>query len=148
MKRKIKSLASKFRKYLTTLPELEEFDDDLCCACAIASEALTRYLKLQEYHAKFVEGMYKLDLMYNDSEFELEHDTNHCWVEVEDKYIVDITASQFNEKIPKVYVTSIGNIDYHPIRRGRKALEYTKKYWPNEQKPLGRLIRVHGNLLT
>jgi len=134
----LRALAKRFRAWFLTVPEIEEgFEEDLCCACAIASEALARFLQREGFDAKFVEGAFDPDF---------EEEANHCWVEVADKWIVDITAKQFDSKLPGVYIVPIDDEDYEVHRTGQYALRTVRKRWPREQTPLGRKLPIPKRL--
>lgn len=136
----LRALARRFRSWFVTLPETSSFDQDLCCACAVASEALARFLRREGFDARFVEGQYV--------PWDLDGDTNHCWVEV-GKWIVDITATQFatgRYRLPEVYIVPVGHKDFRSKRRGQYALRIVRKIWPRDQRPLGRHLRIPATL--
>lgn len=70
--------------------------NDLRCMCAVASSFLCQVLKLYGYKSTFHVGHYDTKSHKNSC-------INHCWVEV-DGFIVDITVSQFNHKLPNIYI--------------------------------------------
>ena len=134
----LRALAKRFRAWLLSLPEMRGFGEDLCCACAISSEALTRFFRREGFDAKFVEGQFEPECW--------EDHTNHCWVEVADKWIVDITATQFDDGFPGAHIVPLDDEDYIAFRRGPYALRHVRKEWPREQKPLGRKLPIPQDL--
>lgn len=108
----------------------------------MASEALARFLRREGFDAQFVEGQYVpyADCTWSEDFYGAQ--TNHCWVEVGRKWIVDITAAQYGGGIPEVYIVPVGHEDFHGFRRGQYALRHVRKDWPTDQQPLGRKLRI------
>lgn len=134
----LRALTKRFRAWLATRPGLRAYKHDPCGACAIFSEALTRFLRREGFDAEFVEGWFE--------PFVFETCPDHCWVEVAGKWIIDITASQFNENLPEVHIVPIDDDDYRAKRHGPYALRCVRRDWPKEQKPLGRVRRLPKEL--
>jgi hypothetical protein len=132
-KKKITILTREFIEY-EIAPD--NFRDDLCCACAIASWTLWKAFKKKGYKAILVEGTFG--------------DYCHFWVEL-DNMIYDITYSQFDEQTP------INIIDadkaklkgYSILHSGKKAVHSLNTDWPGEQHPSSHRseIRVFLNTL-
>gem|GEM_PF-2846677 len=138
----LRALAKRFRAWLVTLPQIASFDEDLCGACAIASDGLARFLRKEGFDAWFVEGQYVPCANSTRSEDFYGAETNHCWVEVGRKWIVDITARQYSGRFPEVYIVPTEHEDYHRFRRGPYALRCVRREWPKDHHPLGRKLRI------
>lgn len=85
--------------------------------CQSISKELTNYLKKLNYNVKRVGGYYyppekwfkKYNEPYEDGKWK------HWWVEVNNKYIVDITADQFHpnkEEDYRIVITNKNNSNY------------------------------------
>lgn len=59
--------------------------------------------------------------------------SSHCWVEV-GRYIIDVTATQFSDHLPAVYVTSKRSQVYKCEKRGTAAYAETKDW--DHQSPI------------
>jgi glycerophosphoryl diester phosphodiesterase len=103
----------------------EKLDDvqvsDLMGMCAIASSALEEAFNKHGFLAEIKHGTFE--------------GNEHCWVECEDE-IWDITATQFNDCFPKVYVTSLPDIRYEITEDNNDF-----KWWPKGQQPLKSRIK-------
>jgi len=85
-----------------------------CYAC---SNVLTNLLKRHGYKAQLVVGL------YND-------DFDHCWVELANKQIIDVTATQFGVKYEVYTPWLTGQISsYEALHKGPAALRYVKREW-------------------
>jgi hypothetical protein len=71
-----------------------EYDNSLRGMCAIASCVLKKELIKKGFNAEVYLG--EFDNNYWQS--------NHCWVVVDNKWIVDVTATQFGRRMPKVLI--------------------------------------------
>jgi|APSaa5957512535_1039671.scaffolds.fasta_scaffold15822_8 hypothetical protein len=117
-----KEIAILTREFIVNEIAPDNFRDDLCCACAIASWTLWKAFKKKGYKAILVEGNFLLNC--------------HFWVEL-DNMIYDITYSQFCGK------TLINIIDadlakskgYSILHSGKKAVQALNTDWPGEQHP-------------
>jgi len=98
----ILEIATQLRKRAETIaPELY-LDTDLGGMCVMCSIVLGHILKSLDFDCKIVEGTYKIDY--------------HCWV-VFDKFIIDITATQFPEfKNTPITILPSGHHSYNRER--------------------------------
>ena len=103
------------------------FNRRLQGACADCSYVLDRLLRQEKVDSCFVMGEY--------------NGAGHCWVEVPVDQIIDITATQFNARYPKVYTPEPGvNEAYYEKHRGAKAIEVLDWYWGGPYRPAARAI--------
>lgn len=92
----------------------------LAGACAMASWELVLRLRAAGIACQFVNGEYD--------------GAGHCWVQIGDYDVVDITATQFGVK-DKVYVTTYADdTGYRAWAFDQDALELTQT-WPIPQQP-------------
>ena len=100
---------------------------DLACMCAVASFTLSTALKKEGIKNKVMKGLY-------------ESCRSHCWVELENGIIVDITATQF--RIPKkVLIISNESIYFEKYNKGRQVFYRDLKGW-DTQKPESTLTKI------
>jgi len=120
------------RKLIIKHPDkIEAYAEDLGCACAIGSYILTRALKRARIPSIFVVG-----IAYEKSlpSYYTQGVENHCWIELMDGTIIDITATQFG--VPsKLIFFHRKNRNYRPHLKGREAIK-SLKLWPVEQNPM------------
>lgn len=130
----VKKIALSVRSWVENHYTPDDFYIDLCGACALASFTLTRALQLQGEEADFVEGYYSGEC--------------HCWVVWKGR-IVDITATQFDESLPKIYIAK-NDISYEQDHYGVEAIKYVKKYWHKSgllkkyDKKIGKFLKKLG----
>jgi hypothetical protein len=111
----VKTIAEQVRDRMETWCEDKHFvTPNMCGACAICSYVLVKVLNRCGYQAELVLGKYDIE--------------NHCWVELENS-IIDITATQFGIKLPKVHIAKARNRMYRPEAYGRAAMLRLKKGW-------------------
>lgn len=101
------------------------FWKELDCMCAIASHALAYLFRKYQFDAILVEGEFAVDP-------DMKWGDGHCWVESDEK-IWDITASQFDVKLPHILQTSIDDPRYR--KEICHFLASQLSGWPIEQKP-------------
>jgi len=105
---------------------------NLDCMCAVASFVLHTALRRNGFKSRVAYGFF-------------DRDSNHCWVEL-NKYIIDITASQFELK--PIYITHKDNDLY---AKKRSFIRYSRFFhnWGG-QKPSSRISRsiLSQNVLT
>lgn len=83
---------AEFERYQKSSRQAQlDWDKNLACACLCASRVLVSILNAQDIPATVVVGTYKNQW------------NTHAWIQVADEFL-DITATQFNPKLPKVYV--------------------------------------------
>jgi hypothetical protein len=109
----------------------------LTCMCAVASAVLVEELRASGIDAQFIAGSY--DIGDGSSE------ENHCWVELGDGSVVDITLTQFG-KCPGVVLGSYEELEklghHYGIRR-RLGNSYGHLNWRvPTQEPTGHLLSV------
>lgn len=105
--------------------------------CAIAAAALLSQFLRYEVESNFIVGSY--DLGSGSSP-----DENHCWLELDDGVVVDITATQF-EKCERVIIGSYAELKkrgmtYIPLRR--LGSNYEKLAWRLQQQPTKTLVKL------
>ena len=83
---------------------------DMWGACSISSYTLSKVLKSKGYNVDFVCGITSIE--------------GHCWVELDNDVIIDVTATQFDKRLPDVYITSKKNYYEKDIP---KFFKYTRK---------------------
>jgi hypothetical protein len=110
--------------------KLEDYDfygysKHLDCMCAIASTALVEALRQHGIRSSVVTGTY--------------NDNSHCWVEAGNLRI-DLTATQFKEQLPQVYITRTN--DYASSRWYKKTRRYSRRDWPCAQMPTKQLVQT------
>ena len=123
----IRSIAKDTREWAEEISvQYEDSDEEhLSCLCAITSFEIFTFLLSYGFKPEFV------------------HNRCHCFVEV-NGYIVDITASQFNSKLPKIIVRKRKNLPardreiWEPLFRCTTPKQIKKSLhdWPDEQQPI------------
>jgi hypothetical protein len=113
----------------------EVYDVNLECGCAVSSYTLYRALLAYKVNASFVQGVFGPD-------------EDHCWVLIEDRILVDITARQFSSQLPVVLVTTVDDQRYRAHRVGFEALRHILKNWPDDQTPNSHRHRISQVLQT
>lgn len=106
---------------------IQAYPEDLACACAIGTYVLIAALKRHGIRAKLVMG-----IAYDC--IELDVVANHCWAELLDGTIVDLTATQFKQPIWKVFFRH-DDPNYQSVYEGKRAVVQLKM-WPEGQNPL------------
>ena len=123
-KEHIEKLATEVRKHVVKVfGKKERFGKNLDTCCAVASFILWGVLNRFKYKTRLIKGKF--------------HNDDHCWVVVNDQLIVDITASQFNDKKQKhsdVEIQPIDNKDYTAQLIEHAVLQDFAS-WPEEQRP-------------
>lgn len=90
--KKVLDIAKKVRKaYIKYNHKYAYFDDKLGGACGEASTLLYFLLKNNGFNPKFRHGIF-------DPTRSFGHDNSHCWIELDNTWIVDVTATQFGVK--------------------------------------------------
>lgn len=110
------------------------WDSSLGGLCGVASDLLVRELRVHGIDSTLVFG----EFLFSDRC----HGGAHCWVEC-DGYAIDITATQFGEQFPPVWITSVINGKGHrwrriywPLAMGGSAYSHiTRDKWPTDAKP-------------
>lgn len=127
------SLAKQVRKKIEKLCEIERGHPDLAGYCGIASSYFVKQCKNENIDVLIVSGNFRNYSRIIDKYYFI---SGHAWAEYED-YIIDITATQFRQKIvsriernfnKKVYVSKISNPHYEKIKAGSLA-DDTIKTW-------------------
>jgi len=124
---KIKRIAKDVRKWAERLQEQEQlWDNNLGCMCAIASYELFKRLRKA-----------RLDptICFTNGD-----DGGHAFISCQG-HIVDVTATQFTRKIPKVIVIPVKEIDYmtyefwRPGTRAKSKKRFLDEIsgWPSYQ---------------
>ena len=103
---------------------------DLSGWCGVASAFLSYRLWNYKFKTVFVVGKYVIN----------SRPTHHCWVEYRNN-IIDITATQFHDAGPKVWIPNEEEAKkFQPFKKGNDAVEMLIKTWPIEQVPFKRLL--------
>ena len=110
------------------------WDSTLGGLCGVASDLLVRELRAHGISSTLVFG----EFLFSDRRY----GGSHCWVEC-DGYIIDITATQFGEQFPPMWITSVINGNGHrwrriywPLAMGGSAYSHiTQDTWPTDAKP-------------
>jgi hypothetical protein len=103
-------------------------DTTLEGACGFASYALVRALKLQGRAATFVRGWYGCGCGGEDC-YSRDAPIGHCWVEVNGT-IVDITARQFHDTAPDVFIPSNEERHHYDAEeRGTHAIHGARSWY-------------------
>ena len=127
--------SEKIRKYFLSLSWVQNaFDDDLECACCIVSKILYDHLKSKGFNVSFIEGIFDNGLFSS-----VDDEPNHCWLEVENKWIVDLTATQFGDYDPIHIIPISDDEEYSLLLRDEDAFAHIKEYWPSEQQPVNNI---------
>jgi len=131
---KIKRIARDVRLWAEGLQGRQElWDDDLSCMCSIASYEL--FKRLRKVHLEPTACFADLQ------------DYGHAFIHCQG-YIVDVTATQFTKKLPKVVVLPLKDINYktYDFWRPKIKVKSKKRFldeisdWPRDQ--------VHPELST
>ncbi len=107
-------------------------DKDLACWCAIASALLKSNLHAIGVSSRIRVGLFEA----GDKADPEEYGENHTWLEVKGKYI-DITASQFDNRLAGVYITDTDNEEYCIKYKLRPF-----KNWPYTQQPITNKLKL------
>ena len=107
--------------------QIEAYEDTLACACAVGTYVLIAALKRHGIKAKLIMG-----IAYDCIEMDVV--ANHCWAQLLDGTIVDITATQFKQPIWKVFFRC-DDPNYESVYEGKRAVAQLK-HWPEGQNPL------------
>jgi hypothetical protein len=125
----IKGIAKKVRRW----GEKNAFhygsdQEDLSCMCAITAYEIVTALRAKGIDAKFCTNRY------------------HAFAMVDNK-VIDVTASQFNSKLPKIMIGNASNfpsVSFDGVNiwsvKGRavtpKGIKSLLKEWPSNQQPM------------
>ena len=119
------SLAEFVRQQCELWGAENNFSKHLDCMCAIASHALTYWFRKHSYQAVLAKGEFTTDP-------DMDWGDCHCWVEL-DGEIWDITASQFDLRVPNIIRTWIDDERYG--KEECYSLAHQFIYWPDDQQP-------------
>ena len=111
------------------------------CYCAIGSYILWQVAR-KKYEIKslsFCCGFFKASPSYLESDDFFE---NHCWTKYRNRYVVDITATQFSGIKEEVFIYDLNlNTLYDEFSTGINALSKVNNRWGNQG------IRMHRKYL-
>lgn len=113
----------------------EDFDEDLACACAVASYYGHLLLNREGISASFVLGRFddEDDERGNTAGYSL-IDANHCWIE-HGAFIIDLTLTQFEADADPVSILPKTDLRYLALTRGVRALHNVRTEWSGYQNP-------------
>lgn len=111
MDKQIISIATKVRQQVREwIADNDGCDTtDMWGSCAVSSLVLAKILKSKGYNAEFACGITPIE--------------GHCWVELDNSFVIDITSTQFDKNLPDVYITNKENYYEKDIP---KFFRYTK----------------------
>ncbi len=127
---------------------------DLSCSCAIASRTVVFFLKNLGLHANIAYGTFDDANSFRDSPPDPLMNTNHAWTEFGD-HIIDLTASQFNNKLntfPDILIT--GKDDKRYFKFGETNFKKLEPFyeWPHQQLPrkkyINKILKNYDDLST
>lgn len=111
--------------------KIEAYEEDLRCACAIGSYILHKVLKKTGIKTQVIVGKAYEDQIPLGEDPDLD---NHCWLELMDGTILDITATQFGEPEPKIFFRH-NDKNYRAHNKAHKAIRELNTF-PDGQNPL------------
>jgi hypothetical protein len=115
---KLRELAALTRQELSQFVQRnEDFDDDWCGSCLLCSWVLNKVLRAHGFNSELCVGTYDKIC--------------HAFVML-DEYVVDITATQFEN--PEVFIEVFEGSDYKVKAKSEKIYK-TIRNWPAEQIP-------------
>jgi len=130
---KVKDIAKRVRRkceLFSRSPEASKHDfyktPDLVCMCAVASFALSKALNKSGIRNKVIKGYYGSE-------------GHHCWVELKNGMIIDITATQFGIR-QRVLIVSNDSLLFHKYKDGKPVCYQDLNSWDN-QAPKKRLTK-------
>jgi hypothetical protein len=100
-------------------------------ACASASYLLARLLQRHKFRARFAVGVLKPKGRFEAHVLDATH-SEHAWVELEGPAIIDVTATQFGRKYPRVLVTDPEGVywdHYITLATGPQAVRTVLDEW-------------------
>jgi hypothetical protein len=140
-RQRVLEVAARVRAAAELLAERKKRRADLGGMCAIVSAALVRALWQAGIASELVEGHYRAivrDRVPGGFGCWHRYPVGHCWVHV-GGFVLDLTATQFGEALPPVFMTSClvtaAKGCYVGRRAGDVALEVLEKGWPRRMRP-------------
>ena len=117
------------------LASSNSWEPDLAGACAVAAFTVARLLRRRGIPATFVLGDFTLV-----EEGCTTYGLLHCWTELDDGTVVDVTATQFGEVMPEVHVAQRDD-RYRAAKRGRDAAVEVWAEWGHTRAEIERVVR-------